>query len=220
VKYSLPAVGIAAWVGVAFLFSDGESIGAYLFLSTFIWIALAIYGIKVTFDRHMENGVQLVVMLIVKAVIVVSAFMISAEFLDRSFGIPLGILCIVLAGLAIHFLGAGGRATIRDLLSDIEPTSESHSSQAEMTPKRGVESVVKADLCGYFFGTVLSIAPVGSEVKRGDVMAVLRAEPRFGGKNVEVKVFAEYDGVITAVYFKLGEKVYEEMALMRLEIKR
>jgi hypothetical protein len=219
VKYLLPAIGIAAWFGVALVIFGGEPISTYLFLSAFIWIALAIYGIKVTFDRHMEHGVELVMMLILKAVIFVSAFMISAEFLERSFGIPLGILCIVLAGLAIHFLGAGGRATIRDLLSDIEPTSDSHLSQAEMTPKRGGESVVKADLCGYFFGTVLSIAPVGSEVKRGDVMAVLRAEPRFGGKSVDVKVFAEYDGIVTATRFKVDDKVYEEMELMRIELR-
>jgi biotin carboxyl carrier protein len=219
VKYLLPAIGIASWVGVAFVISGGEPIGAYLFLSTFVWIALAIYGIKVTFDRHMENGVELVMMLILKAVIFVSAFMISAEFLDRSFGIPLGILCIVLAGLAIYFLGAGRRVTMRDLLSDVESTSERRPSQVDKTPKQ-IESVAKADLCGYFFGTVLSIPSVGTEVKRGDVIATLRAEPRFGGKNVEVKVFAEYDGVITMVHFKLGEKVYEEMELMRLEINR
>jgi hypothetical protein len=218
VKYLLPAIGIAAWVGVAFEISGGEPIGAYLFLSTFVWIALAIYGIKVTFDRHMENGVELVLMLILKAVIFVSAFMISAEFLDRSFGIPLGILCIVLAGLAIYFLGAGGRVTIRDLLSDVESTSARHPSQDKMVPKR-VESVVKADLCGYFFGTVLSIIPVGSEVKRADVIAVLRAEPRFGGNSVDLKVFAEYDGSVTAVRFKVDEKVYDEMELMRIEIR-
>ncbi len=217
-KYLLTAIGIAAWVGVALVMSRGEPIVTYLLISTFFWIALAIYGIKVTFDRHMENGVELVVMLIVKAVIFISAFMISAEFLGRSFGIPLGILCIALAGLAIYFFGAGNSVTMHDLLREIDPTDERRPVQVKEIPKK-LESVVKADLCGYFVATVLSIVPVGTLVKRGDVLATLRAEPRFGGKDVEVKVFAEHDGAITSVRFKVDEKIWDDLELMRIELR-
>jgi hypothetical protein len=102
----LTAVGLAAWAAVALFVSQGDTTATYLFLSAFIWVGLALYGLKITFDRHHENGIELLVMIFFKTVIFASGFALSAEFLEKPFGIALSIACLVLTTLALFYIGA------------------------------------------------------------------------------------------------------------------
>ncbi len=217
-KFLLTSIGVAAWIAVALLMAQGDATAAYLFISIFLWIGVALYGLKITFDRHHENGVELVMMLLLKTVIFISGFMLSATLLGKPLGILFGILCLLLTTLAIHFFGAKTRTTVKELLINIDLADEQVPESMGQVRQRP-ESVVKADLCGYFVATVLSIASIGEKVERGDVLAELRAEPRFGGKDVNVKVFAEHGGVVSSVNFKVGDKIWDEIEIMRVEIR-
>jgi hypothetical protein len=79
-------------------------------------------------------------------------------------------------------------------------------------------SEVRVDLCGYHEGSILRIRPLGSAVRRGDVLAEIAVLQRGQSTKTELKVFSDHDGFVSNVSASVGDRVGPNTLLLTVQL--
>jgi hypothetical protein len=79
-------------------------------------------------------------------------------------------------------------------------------------------SEVRVDLCGYHEGSILRIRPLGSAVRRGDVLAEIAVLQRGQSTKTELKVFSDHDGFVSNVSASVGDRVGSNTLLLTVQL--
>jgi hypothetical protein len=216
VKYILPALAIVALLIPVYVVTGELKLG-FLWVSSLLWVAVGFYAITITLERHSGDAVTSVVMLLIKGVIIVSAFRLAAENLDGDYGFLITTLCLIVATLASYFIGAQNGSNMKDFLTEFINEDTPHEKAKDESPKSDLH-IVKAELMNYFAATVLSISQEGTVVKRGDVVATLRAESKTGGDDFLLKIHAEYDGTIISTNCRAKDTLWESQDIMTIKL--
>jgi hypothetical protein len=98
------------------------------------------------------------------------------------------------------------------------PVVHTEAGVSSRTQSVKPSSEVRVDLCGYHEGSILRIRPLGSAVRRGDVLAEIVVLQRGQSTKTELKVFSDHDGFVSNVSASVGDRVGPNTLLLTLQL--